>query len=180
MRAMDVAQQVKDSQVGELMMLQGNMTSLGYAVRAWVNETDTNYFRIGLDRVPSGACRHLLKADWKLPTQIYVGDQVYNGDVNICGDDQFSTQIDFKFHKILDGERDPYTECSDPDTPIANTAAEGVCYDKKASWMPRGLLLWRAFGLSVGYQKTSAQTEVLTGSSGRARTYDRSVNSRLL
>lgn len=91
----------------------GDSTRNGYPTQTYILSYDTRFFAIKVQQVPVRVCKIFLRENWKLPSQILIGDELYNGSVSPCnalGDD-IAPDMEFIFFEDLDSSYQPPKTC---------------------------------------------------------------------
>ncbi len=78
----------------------GPMSSLGYAVQAFVSDVNADYFEIVLQNIPSNVCAQLVRDD-EISIGVFVGETAVNGDPAFCGTEETTPEMSFVFRADL-------------------------------------------------------------------------------
>lgn len=138
-RLVDVTHQIH-SGTQEIKMEMGDLTKESYKVDAWRSTDRSDRFYLALENVPSAVCKHILNMGWKAPIGIFVGDDLYMGNDDICGEKSKLRPMDFEFAINLEGAGG---EPVDPADPCAKKPLKG--YWEGECWScdhPGNILIW--------------------------------------
>ncbi len=78
----------------------GAVSSLGYAVQAFVSDVNADYFEIVLQNIPSNVCAQLVRDD-EISIGIFVGETAVNGEPSLCGEEETTPEMSFIFRSDL-------------------------------------------------------------------------------
>lgn len=90
----------------------GKNTRQGYPIAAYLLE-DPSYFELQLEQVPVGVCKRILDSHWNVPLLIRANNYDYNGNLNICeqDDDDTPAEMVFQFAAGMQSGELPYGAC---------------------------------------------------------------------
>lgn len=108
----------------------GETTRLGYPITAYLLD-DPSYFELQLEQVPVGVCKRILDSNWNIPLLIRANAYDYNGNLNICEQDDDNTppEMIFQFAAGMQSGELPYGAC-ETDTDCKGdcvTCEDGLC-----------------------------------------------------
>ncbi len=101
-------------------------TEQGYPVQQLL--LSDNFFAITLSDIPQGVCEQIVRADFKLPIAIYVGDTIAQNNADIC---QETNRIQFEFTSTLGASAEKPEHCTKKSdcSSKCDDCIDGVCQE---------------------------------------------------